>query len=328
MIDRVIFSTSSRSRKPEYQIQTTCSSRDGRLLFSKQAISKRSVSHINQIYHAYAKLQPFEDETLHFARITNHSVGVVEFEFVEGENLESMLLRAILVNDTLSQDLIINTFTAVLEKLVVNKNAKHKHDYDSEVLGGNLYNKFRGSRCIYPGLFDCNLDNIITDGSMLHFIDYEWCFDYCIPYDLVVSRAFMWFFIRHRETLILYSESLDMVTISENIIIPRNLYIKLHKYIDKFQLVVAIEWKHFQKHVNGMDCQALPRIHRAKKVNKKLFALEELQHLRKTNKIINNENKELKLRVSMVGDELEEIKRSKSYRALIKINSIRHFLHL
>lgn len=110
---RIIFVTSKRSRKPEFQIQTIAY-KDGReIIFRKSALTPTSIPHIASLQATYKLLKK---HGLHkqFAAIINpskHGKGSLDFETLRGDNLETLFVDAVIANNNIRVAELLDLYT-------------------------------------------------------------------------------------------------------------------------------------------------------------------------------------------------------------------------
>ncbi len=328
-MNRIVFVTSSPTREPGFQTKTLAIKGADGLFFRKQALTNESKDHILALQGTYDKLSGRTGEKALFAKPTNVSPagGYVDFKHVKGISFEKILLDAALQNNPAGQLEVIARYEEVLKKLIAG-GGPHDHSRFEKIFGPDLYENFKDSRCVHPGLLDCNFDNLIDNKGSVTVIDYEWCFDFCLPYDYLLGRALMWFSLRHAEILKMNSKKLNLVAVSDELLFDEQVYKKYANTIKQIPTILDIEWAYLQKWINGGDYNNdISPYRKPKKYSEKyMFALDSLeQHgkeVSRLNKQINRSEEEA-ARTAM---ELGLIKASRSYKLLKKAGKLKNNL--
>lgn len=317
---RVVFVTSSPSRRPEFQISTFGIEDSSRkLIFRKRASSIHSKDYVLQMEKTYNTLRGISSKHFRTSKILsiNKEIGSIDFEFVEGPSLEKELLSAIINNNNKAAANLIRQWMQI-SKDISRSTRNHDHQYEKSYFGPKLFEYFSGDGCIKPGLLDINFDNVIVSDKKLVLIDYEWCFQHCLPTKFVVTRALVWFCKRHSGVFSVHADRLDLVSFGEDLVIPRFI---LDEYLDEDSIrnVLIIEWKFLQSRITGMNntdlVQEISKIKLAS-ATKPVMAVEQLEDtLDKLEKVSDHNER--------VTQELKSIKESRSYRLASFIAKLR-----
>ncbi len=243
-----LFSVFSSSRKDKYNLTTKIIEKEGKLYAEKYS-SQYSKKHLQGIHEFSKQMTTNHDfDTGKFVlpiNIKNHSSYYsISFPFIYGKDLERLIFESIIDNEEGVAFGLIDKYIKLMYKLSDSKEPTPKNIADFKLLFGKDYPS-NHKNYINPGNIDLNFDNIILDDKEnLIIFDYEWVFDFPLPTDLVISRAFWWFFgPRYGKTLSWHGNKLALVGIGELITVPENIYTRYRNYFKNMSFVVDIEEK-------------------------------------------------------------------------------------
>ncbi len=295
-MSKPVFLISNYSRKLEFQTQTRATKeKDGNIVFQKIALNSSAIPHLEKIKKTSDTLTKMGLGPLFCKAIPNK--GGVEFQYIKGESIENLLLKAILSDNQELTLSLLDEYEEFLGRIAPGTKHKHSHKYDERTFGPDFYEKFSQSGCVYPGILDLNFDNIISDKSKKVAIDYEWAFEHCLPYDYILARAIMWFGMRYADTFKMHSEHLDFMGLSDENVLPSSLFSKYSHLLPLIKKAYYIEWKHFQPWVNGSSSKVLVDFYKqpAKYSQRSLFAIDKFEAQAETQaSLIQHLNEELK----------------------------------
>ena len=151
-----IYSKFTNDRKREFQIQTSMYIDGGKRRVVKRAVNNEGKAHTANIV-AYFE-QSKCDLLCRSALIDDQTV---EFEFIEGETLTEILLKAIREDDKNGFENIIDEYKKIITNVFGN---------------GKSYNEIINST-VKNANIDLSFDNIIKGSEGYKIIDYEWIMD-------------------------------------------------------------------------------------------------------------------------------------------------------
>ena len=186
---RVVYIKNNSERAKPFQLRTTIFE-DGAKFVAKEAITKESIAHINNMFSCYSLLQEsIIEPRLKVVPTTKEDQKRLVFDFINGKSLEEKLKNA--TKD--EQEALINEFKQLLYK------GFKTATFDSKTMVNQEFNKLFGELDFseLDGLvcFDgvSNLDyifsNLIYSDENIYLIDYEWSFKLNIPIDYVLYRV-------------------------------------------------------------------------------------------------------------------------------------------
>lgn len=220
---KILFSKSASDRKKDYQIKTLICEEDGKKFVLKLS-SNDDLSHLDHMYNSYLKLCEIygEDKICKCEKVE----GGLKFDYIEGKTLQELA----------SQDLdkAIDLFISILD-VESNKTPFVKSADFVKWLGDTSYEG--------QGLKVSNIDllfsNIIVKNDSFVLIDYEWCFDFNVPRDLIIYRSLSSFFDDHKNLKDKLSYYLDKLNIKDTYAFDRmcmNFNTKVHQQdINRYQ---------------------------------------------------------------------------------------------
>lgn len=182
----------STDRKKQYGIKT-CIISDGNEKWVEKSATDDSAN--GHIYHMW---QNTKQTNLHLLSAKLKGENTVCYDFLQGENYESVMLKALNKRDTERLFMLLHEYYTLLTE-----NAQVM-SYRSE-----LFTKIFGEKqsepevlCVQPANIDLIFDNIyfLDDThkmTNIRVIDGEWIFDCAVPVDLIFWRALNEFYGKH-----------------------------------------------------------------------------------------------------------------------------------
>lgn len=232
LMEKILFTKYSTERNPEFQIRTDISSDDtGKKFIRKSAYTNLATKHIDNIYSNYEKLSRAYENTNILINNCHRNKDCLEFEFLTGQTLEQ---KADLL---LSQRLYVE-LTALLQKFVddLKKSSKVAVFVPSE-----QFNEVFGDISFPYSLealeisnIDCVLGNIFIQDEKWALVDYEWVFDFPVPFLYVVYRMIWSYLIFRSDKYLNEANILRLIGID-----------------DKLEACFAQMEQNFQKYVSG-----------------------------------------------------------------------------
>ena len=187
---RVLYIKNNSERDKKFQLRTTIFEENSKKAVAKEAITKEAIEHIDNMYSNYELLKDsIVDSRLKVVPTTKVSSKKVEFEYIDGTSLESMLNRA----DNSEKSKLIKEYVELISNGFKSTtfNAKEMVTQEFKELFGDLdYSQLDGLKC-FDGVsnLDYIFSNLIYKDSDIYLIDYEWSFKLNIPIDFALYRV-------------------------------------------------------------------------------------------------------------------------------------------
>lgn len=188
-MSRIIFSKYSNERARRFSIRTDiCQEQDGSRIVKKRAAFPEAKSHVEQFPVWYEKLSAlYADSQIKMNRCKRCDGGV-ELEYLNGPTLEHVLDTYLAEGQI---DRVVTELEAYLKEV--------KKGFTEKFVMTSDFAEVFGERELPENLTAANtvdidmvLNNVIVDeGKTL--IDYEWTFDFPIPYNFVVYRILLYY---------------------------------------------------------------------------------------------------------------------------------------
>ncbi len=198
---QILYVKYNRERHAKYQIKTTIKSNPSLQEFSslfvvKSALTNEAEEHIQKIYSNYHLLKEnYKQDAL--VEPLSYKKGEVTFEYIKGESLESLLLKAVHADNHDEFLRIISLFKKFLHNIAGNNYCDFENSVDFTGLFGE-YITLKGLKCFTISNIDLNLDNImLNEVREMKIIDYEWVYPFAIPINFIIFRAFNSFYYSH-----------------------------------------------------------------------------------------------------------------------------------
>lgn len=232
----VIYSKYNSNRKEEFQLITKIEKKDGILFSSKTAENEKAKTFLESLYKKYLFLRN-NNFSLNLVKPEKVNDDKIIFEYKKGRIFSNLLFE-------LSQDLDKDRFIQLLKKYfeLIRKNEIKNEKLSPEF--SKIFGNYDSSRfnCIQIGCLDLNFDNVIIEnnkdnGDEFFIIDYEWTFEFPIPYKYIIFRALASFY-----------KNYFFYNLNKNFIPLSDLY-HLFEITDKERDIFIIFEYNFQKYV-------------------------------------------------------------------------------
>lgn len=192
----LIYSKYSNERCDKFAIRTDIIRRDGVKIIQKIPMKPEAKEHIFSLYDKYCMLKKFYSDSIVKPNICRRNQNFVEFEFLEGKTLQEILNEYVEKED----------YITIIEKI---------KEYVSGIQGKSKLNKFYITKEFlevfgeieipFPlETMECsNIDlifgNIIIN-DWWNIIDYEWTFNFPVPFHFILYRAINIFMMQSART--------------------------------------------------------------------------------------------------------------------------------
>jgi SAM-dependent methyltransferase len=173
--DDVLLARYSRSRLPEYRIETRIVENGAGIVVKKRALEPAGNAHVAAIVANHQALQVLSGSL----RVPPAALrgDVAEIAYVPGVSLESMLVDALLRRDLDGALRAVDLFAQLVRSVAVPSEA-------------GAFGDDGGGPVLAAGIVDVNLDNLIRDAAGLWWlIDVEWRRPEPVSADFVIARG-------------------------------------------------------------------------------------------------------------------------------------------
>lgn len=316
------------NRGYDYRIITKILSRGSDIVVRKEAYTEHAIPHIKKLLINNKLLSK------HFsplagcraAKVLAHGKNYVDFEYIEGDNLESLVYESILSRNYQQAVDLIDRLFLVIDGLS-SKRGSEERDIVKEI--NDLYSSDEElSQFIHPGAVDLNLDNFILDedGDLVAF-DYEWLFEEPIASSYIKTRVLLSFFLRRSESFgFLAGEDNNFISISDPVttaLIPEFIFNKYAGLLTRSS--VRKYWKAediFQNSINPYRKSTAPNtttliVSKTNQPNPTYPALVEARNDKLESELIASEKQVRELK-----SVLRHIQSSKSYKVARKFAGV------
>lgn len=183
----------NQNRNDRFCICTEILKKSGDLIVLKSSASAESKNFLDQILCNYEKLNK-SNFSIKPVGVKNNGENSIVFDYMQGETLESLLLKSLRANNPDEFIKLLNEY-----KHAVLDNAMIMHTVNADFI--DIFGEHKdeiAQESLRAGIFDLNFDNIIRsrDKSDLRLIDYEWMFDFPMPVKYIFFRALVNFYAK------------------------------------------------------------------------------------------------------------------------------------
>ena len=326
---QAVFYSDPGNREARFAIKTDMLSRGKTQVVRKRAQQSEAKEHLAGMQHNYNRLAAlFDQKGMEVAAPAQQKNGDLYFEFVSGFSLERKIFEAIIAADLQTADKLMEQYVELIESLPKSNRIAPDNRFKFPDQFGGINWPGQASWLAFAPI-DLNFDNIIIgDDKAWHLIDYEWVFDFPIPKDFLISRAFSHFVQRYGNVFKYHAGKTTMLEYADGCIVPQSLFSKYERYFKLAGKAQEFE-NHFLHYVTGskrvmkIELFAEPKVVEAPQnildEYAKMPAVIE-EHL----KI----NRALRGQIEQLQSELTGIKTSRGYRALEKARKIKRKVSL
>lgn len=198
----------SNERNNKYKIRTEILLENGVKYVEKSALSDEAQSHILNMEKIYRSLCESSSINISKCEIVK---GKARFEFIEGDTL-AQKLDALVVNNDIDEAVseIEKYFKAVADIKPVVK-FESTEGFVSVFGERELSGEYD---CCPVSNIDMVFDNIILNNGY-NLIDYEWTFDFPVPFKFIMYRAINNFIYSNPKRLVIYNAVIERLGITE-----------------------------------------------------------------------------------------------------------------
>lgn len=228
----VIFSKFSNERKKEFQILTKIVDIDGVKHIYKEAMSEKANSHIKSLVNKKMILEKaFQDKNINIVDSQLISDGVAELQYINGKTLDDTLTELLDNGDINSAiKMLIDFFKSIQTE----EKCKISNDF-KEIFGKVEIDKYCKAKV---SNIDLILSNILNDENGYWLSDYEWMFDFDVPYKYILYRTLLFNVSISKLGDKLQREIYEAVDISdEDKVIFYQMEINFQKYVSGLKVI-------------------------------------------------------------------------------------------
>lgn len=245
----IIYSKYNSSRRKDFQLVTKIEKEDGIIFSSKIAENEKAKPFLKSLFRKYQFLKD-NGFSLHLVEPKKIDDEKIIFEYKNGKLLSSLLFKLVQDSDRDNFIQLLRTYFELIKKNKI-KNEKLNPEF-IKIFGNNSDLEFD---CVQIGCLDFNFDNIILEKSEKEFyiIDYEWTFEFPIPYKYIIFRALVsfyknYFFYNFNKNFIPLVELYDIFEITKK---ERDIFINFEY---NFQIYVEnVQNKELEKYIKSYE---------------------------------------------------------------------------
>ena len=250
---KLLYTQTNYTRLPAFRLQTSILRSSKGLIIEKKSVSDEGLAHITELQKNQSLIQK-NYPTLKLPKIIKTSKKSIQYEFIDGKNLQVELEEALFNKSYAKADDIVKKAISWISALSTTEVDRAQIDHFAKFLGfpkldlrilGPNYNAFR------PALLDLKLANLIEHGSNMYLVDTEWVYDWCVPARFVLWRTLFNTLI-NLQSLIMYSASHEFPSykLSDYHQCPISWWNMFDFSLDEYRTFASWE-SLFQKYVTG-----------------------------------------------------------------------------
>lgn len=193
---QIIYIKYNRTRKKEYQIQTSICLEDGVKYAEKCGLCAEAKTHIQSFIEKQKVLNQVY-KNVQFTEVSLVTESVARFPYVEGITLQKKIVNELKNSDTLEASIkIINNYIEKLLECYSEYKQEFEETSEFRTVFGNV--NLKKEEALLFSNIDLIFDNVIECGQKWIGIDYEWVFDFPIPIDFIKYRTLHYFYVEEK----------------------------------------------------------------------------------------------------------------------------------
>lgn len=198
-MERILYTKYSNERAERFQIRTDIVEIDGKRYARKSAFTPQALNHIDNIYKNSKKLDVVYKDSIFVTNSCEKKDEALYFEYLEGNTFEQKLDKLLAKGQYMSILTEIENFFSVLKDTMEFHTFQPTEEF-KQVFGDIEFPQVLQAAAINN--IDYIFGNIFIGDSKWTIIDYEWTFDFPIPFLYIVYRAVHYYtFDESREKL-------------------------------------------------------------------------------------------------------------------------------
>lgn len=193
---QIIYIKYNRTRKKEYQIQTSICLEDEVKYAEKCGLCAEAKTHIQSFIEKQKVLNQVY-KNVQFTEVSLVTEGVARFPYVEGITLQKKIVNELKNSSTLEASIkIINNYIEKLLECYSEYKQEFEETSEFKAVFGNA--NLKKEEALLFSNVDLIFDNVIECGQKWIGIDYEWVFDFPIPIDFIKYRILHYFYVEEK----------------------------------------------------------------------------------------------------------------------------------
>lgn len=234
----ILYSKFNNYRKTKFQLITNIEEDNGKIFSSKTATSPESYAFLNSIYDKYNYLlknqlsfEPVKPEKIKSNKLV--------FKYQNLKTLDYVLLKALTEKN---KENFINTIRKYISTIKKNKIYDKYLNADFNKIFNPKFDENTNEELLDVGCIDLNFNNIFVGNKKDSYIliDYEWTFEFPVPYKYIIFRAITDFYSRYYQY-------------RPNDLIKLNSLFKINNITQKDERRYITYEYNFQKYVNNNE---------------------------------------------------------------------------
>lgn len=250
---KLLYTQTNYTRLPAFRLQTSILRSSQGLNIKKKSVSDEGIAHITELQKNQSLIQK-NYPTLKLPEIIKTSRNSIQYEFIDGKNLQVELEEALFNKTYKKADDIVKQAISWISALSATEVDRAQIEHFAKFLGfPKLDLRILGPNCnaFRPALLDLKLANLIEHGSNMYLVDTEWVYDWCVPARFILWRTLFNILI-NLQSLIQYSASHEFpcYKLSDYHQCPISWWNMFDFSIDEYRTFARWE-SLFQKYVTG-----------------------------------------------------------------------------
>ena len=193
---QIIYIKYNRTRKKEYQIQTSICLEDEVKYAEKCGLCAEAKTHIQSFIEKQKVLNQVY-KNVQFTEVSLVTERVARFPYVEGITLQKKIVNELKNSSTLEASIkIINNYIEKLLECYSEYKQEFEETSEFKAVFGNA--NLKKEEALLFSNVDLIFENVIECGQKWIGIDYEWVFDFPIPIDFIKYRILHYFYVEEK----------------------------------------------------------------------------------------------------------------------------------
>lgn len=189
---KILYTRGNLNRKLQYQVATAIYQSQNNIIVRKYAVNSKAQTHLDNLHNISKSLIKILSKNILLPKMLRYKDNYIEFEYVNLPSLESVIEKTIINHQFKLTKNYLLIFKKILNRVPKKITNPYKDKQFIEIFDPlKNYQTRLKEKCIFPGILDLNLDNLIYDSkyNKIYLIDWEWTYDFPISESFASFRS-------------------------------------------------------------------------------------------------------------------------------------------
>ena len=235
----LLYTKYNRHRLPQFQIETSIFSIDGKRRVVKKILTPQASAHIRNLAHTISLIKEnLADNNIHLPRVLAADETSISVSYVNGQSFDYMLFQAFLNKDKKKFLDILDEYIKLLHEGFKTTSHPFIPEQLKGIFGKSVISTLDSRYKPYftLSMIDLVFENIFVNRGKYYVIDNEWVFEGSLPVSFAIFRSLFYFYnVKYVEldvsSLVPYESALKRYHIDPDI---ANCYRKMDEHFQEY----------------------------------------------------------------------------------------------